>query len=79
MAVSLADLSMARQEERTAIWTAMASAGPVFEIPGGTWMVTETLSSSSESPTCADAGAEPVKSTVVSNGSETPPNASAGR
>jgi len=41
MAASLADLSMATQEERTAIWTLMASAGPVFQIPGGTWMVTD--------------------------------------
>ena len=36
----LADLSMATREERTAIWSLMASAGPVFPIPGG-WMVTD--------------------------------------
>jgi cytochrome P450 len=40
-ATSLADLSMATQEDRTAIWTLMAAAGPVFQIPGGTWMVTD--------------------------------------
>jgi cytochrome P450 len=41
MAGSLADLSMATQEDRTAIWALMAGAGPVFQIPGGTWMVTD--------------------------------------
>ena len=39
---SLADLSMATAEERTAIWSLMASAGPVFPLPGGAgWMVTD--------------------------------------
>jgi cytochrome P450 len=40
MSASLADLSMATQEERTAVWMLMANAGPVFQIPGGAWMVT---------------------------------------
>ncbi|MEI4908127.1 hypothetical protein Q8G40_29000, partial [Klebsiella pneumoniae] len=26
--------------ERTAVWEALASAGPVFQIPGGPWMLT---------------------------------------
>ena len=39
--MTLADLPMARQEDRTAIWTAMAAAGPVFELPDGGWMITD--------------------------------------
>jgi cytochrome P450 len=40
MATSMATMSMAKREERTAVWEAMASAGPVFQVPGGPWMLT---------------------------------------
>jgi cytochrome P450 len=37
---TMAAMSMARQEERTAVWQALASAGPVFQVPNGPWFLT---------------------------------------
>jgi len=36
----MAKLSMAHQEERTAVWQALRARGPVYEGPGGMWMLT---------------------------------------
>jgi cytochrome P450 len=37
---TMAAMSMARQEERTAVWQALAGAGPVFQVPNGPWFLT---------------------------------------
>jgi cytochrome P450 len=37
---AMAAMSMARQEERTAVWELLRSAGPVFQVPNGPWFLT---------------------------------------